>query len=65
MHGRNVPSAICRIGRRIVGLSALSAQDLGTQKTDAGRNLKMERRILEQPILWKSCWMISKRLYSN
>jgi len=45
--------------------NCLSAQDLDTQKTDAGRNLKMERRILEQPILWKSCWMMSKRLYNN
>jgi hypothetical protein len=63
--GRNVPSAICHIGRKIVGLSALSAQDWDTQKTDVGRSRKMERRILELPTLWKSCWMTSKRLCSN
>jgi hypothetical protein len=47
-HDRNAPSAICRIGRRTVESSVLTAQVWDTRRIVAGGNPKMEGHKMER-----------------
>jgi hypothetical protein len=64
-HGRNVPSAICRIGQKIVDSSVPFAHVWDTHRIDAGRSPRMGSRILGQQTSWKFCWMMKRQHYSN
>jgi hypothetical protein len=64
-HGRNVPSAICRIGQKIVESSVTFVQVWDTRRIAAGRSPKMGSRILEWQTSWKFCWMMRRQRCNN